>query len=145
MLYNCYLRNGLVYLPTVGKMATGGYREIDPVTVVSVSGGAELKSALRKALLRDNPIVPGLAPAGFPKPVLPKYARVKSYATFARGTSVWSVIEDKGIYQIIGQRKMQPRGWEDDPDQTITLPPGSTVDDLCDRLIAILQVKAAHP
>jgi hypothetical protein len=145
MLYNCYLRKGIVYVPTVGKMETGGYREIAPVTVAPVSHDVELKNSLREAFSRDNRIVPGLARAGFPEPVLPKYAGVKSYAAFARGTSVWNVIEDKGVYQIIGQRKMLPRGWEDDPDQTITLPAGSSIDDLCDRLIAILQAKAAHP
>lgn len=145
MLYNCYLRKGVVYVPTVGKMETGGYREIAPVTVVPVSRDIELKSALQEAFSKDNTIVPGLARAGFPEPVLPKYAGVKSYAAFARGTSVWNVIEDKGVYQIIGQRKMLPRGWEDDPDQTVTLPAGSTVDDLCSRLIAILQAKAAYP
>ena len=142
MLHNCYLRKGVVYVPTVGKMETGGYREIDPVTVVPVFRDVELKSALQEAFSRDNMIVPGLAQAGFPEPVIPKYAGVKSFAAFARGTSLWNIIEDKGIYQIIGQRKMMPRGWQDDSEHSITLPPNSTIDDLCDRLIAILQSKA---
>ena len=59
MMYGCYLRKGIVYLTTLGKMNTGGHRDIDPVSVVPVSDTAGLERAFRETIARGNPIVPG--------------------------------------------------------------------------------------
>jgi hypothetical protein len=40
--------------------------------------------------------------------------------------------------RIIGYRR-HPDGWWEDPEQTVDLPAGSTMDDAIDRLIAIMQ------
>ena len=37
MYGDVYLRNGTVYLPTMGQMGEGFYRGIEPVAVVSIS------------------------------------------------------------------------------------------------------------
>ena len=144
MQLTCYLRGKVVYLPTLGKIGTGFYRYIEPVETAPVSEDADLRQALLETIRRGNPTVPNVRRSDHQEPVLPKYAGLKSWSAFARGATPWSVSDETGLYQIIGQRKRPDRGWEDDPDQTITLPAGSTVDDLCDRLIAILQAKAAQ-
>ena len=37
MLYNCFLKKGVVYVPTVAKLQTGAYTDIEPVAVVPVA------------------------------------------------------------------------------------------------------------
>ena len=144
MEITCYLRGKAVYFPTLGKIGTGFYRYIDPVEVASVSEGNDLKRALLETIRRGNPNIPNVRRSEDHEPVLPKYAGLKSWSAFARGAIPLSASDETGLYQIVGQKKRPDRGWEDDPGQTITLPPGSTVDDLCDRLIAILQAKATQ-
>jgi hypothetical protein len=41
----------------------------------------------------------------------------------------------------LGYRR-HPDGWHEDPEQKVDLPPGTTVDDVIDRMIAILQEAA---
>ena len=68
-----------------------------------------------------------------------KYAGVRNWSAFARNASLWSIEEEGGVFQIVGYRK-HPKGyWEQDPDQKIQFPAGTTVDDVVDRVIAILQ------
>ena len=53
-----------------------------------------------------------------------------------------SLYKTGGHYQIVGYRKHRKGYWEDDPNQKIELPSGSTVDDVIVRMIAILQDRA---
>jgi hypothetical protein len=46
------------------------------------------------------------------------------------------------MIQIIGRRRT-PDGWVEDPDQTIDFPPGTTLDQAIDRMVAILQQTAS--
>jgi hypothetical protein len=142
MTCNFYLRNGIVYIPTLGKVETGGYRDIEPVAVVPVSHTVDLRRALRETMARGNPIVPSLSPDNLPTPVVLKYAQVKTWATFNRGTSVWPLDETDGVYQIEPYRRRKDRGWEQDPSRYITLPPGTDVNAACERFVAVLQEAA---
>jgi hypothetical protein len=44
-------------------------------------------------------------------------------------------------YQIIGYRR-EPNNWAQDPEQTVGFPPGTTLDQVIDRMIATLQQTA---
>jgi len=139
-----YLRNGTVYLPTMGKMDKGFYRGVEPVAVVSASNIDGVRQALQTTIARGNPIVPLLRRSEWQPPVLLKYAGVKSWSAFERCMSLWTIKEDDAAFQIAGQKK-QPNGmWKDDPEQTIVFLSGATVDDVIDRMIAILQDAAAR-
>jgi hypothetical protein len=144
MLYGCYLRKGIVYVPPYAKVERGGYRAIDPVAVAPLADTTGLRQALHETIAMGNPIVPSLPRAEHPPPVVLKYARVNTYSAFVRNASFWIIEEKDGVYRIIKQRKRRDRGWEDDPDQVVTLPPGSTVDDMIERMIAILQDAASR-
>jgi hypothetical protein len=141
MLYHCYLRKGMVYVPTVAKMDVGFYRDTEPVSVVAAGESSDLRRALAQAIARGNPPMVSVPRPLQPPPILLKYAGVKTWSAFARGTSTWSISEEKGIWQIIGTRLERGGGWVDDPDQTITFPSGSGIDEVCDRMAAILQAK----
>ena len=138
---NCdvYLRKGILYLPTMGKMEEGFYRGVEPVAVVPISNTTEVREALQTMISRGNPIVPMLRRREIPPPVLLKYAGVKSWSEFERGMKFWNIKDREGVFQILVEAK-QPEGfWKPDPKQTITFPAGTKPDDVIDRMITILQ------
>ena len=113
---------------------------MEPVDVVPLSNTDGVRRALHSAIARGNPPAPRYSPGHFPPPVVLKYAGVKSLSAFERGTLTWGIEQTDGNYRIAGYRRHPKRGyWEPDPQQKIEFPPGSTVDDVIDRLIAILQ------
>jgi hypothetical protein len=144
MYHHLYLRNGAVYLPTLGKMGKGFYRDIEPVTVAPVADTYGLRQALKQTISRGNPNVPILRRRELPAPVLLKYAGVKNWASFQRGLLLWGIEEKNGIWQIIGKRKKPDGATVDDAEQTITFPFGSKIDDVIERLIAIIQQAAEN-
>jgi hypothetical protein len=134
-----YLRNGTIYIPTMGKMDKGFYRAVEPVAVVPISHTDALRQALEAAITRGNPPVPVLKRSEWPPPILLKYAGVKSWSVFERGMQLWDLNKKDGIYQIASNTK-QPNGmWKDDPAQTITFPSQASADNVIDHMIAILQ------
>jgi len=145
MDFSCYLRKGIVYMPTPGKIHRGPYYDIEPVAVVTASDTMGFRRALLEVIDRGNPEVPIPSPEDVAKPLLPKYAGVKSYAAFANGAHLWGVWDHGGFYTIVPKKRMQPRGWVDDTDQAVTFPPDASIDDLCEKLIEMVQAKAAYP
>jgi hypothetical protein len=139
MLYNCFFKNGVVYVPTVVKMQTGVYSDVEPVAVVPVGNTEGLRHAFSEAIGRRNVIVPNPAKNKWPPPVLLKYSGAKTWSAFARGASTWSIKEKDGDYEIAGYRTHAKGYWEEDPEQKINFPPGSTVDQVINRMITILQ------
>lgn len=85
MLYHSYLKNALVYVPTVVKLHTGVYMDVDPVAVLPVVNTDGLRRALLEAIARKNAIVPNPPKDDWPPPVLLKYAGAKTRSAFARG------------------------------------------------------------
>jgi len=143
---NChiYLRNGIVYLPTMGKMDKGFYRGIEPVAVVPASNTEALRHALGETIARGNPRVPMLRRSEWGPPVLLKYAGVKSWSTFERNMLLWDIKEDAGCFRIESNSKRPDGMWLEDPKQTIKFAPGTGMDSVVDRMIAILQEAARH-
>jgi hypothetical protein len=137
MLYSCYLRQGIVYVPTVGKRG-GVYTMIEPVSVVPVTDVQGLHRAFLDAIARENVPVPPVK-GKWPRPILLKYAGVKTSSAFARGASTWNIVENEGIYQIVGHRLHADGYWVEDHDQKIEFSPGTTADDVIGRMIDILR------
>jgi len=71
--------------------------------------------------------------------VVLKYAGVKTWSAFARNARTWRLREKDGGYQIGGYRKHEKGYWVEDPEQTIEFPAGTTIDEVIDRMIGILQ------
>jgi hypothetical protein len=136
-----YLRKGTVFIPTSGIVHKGLHRDVEPVAVVPVSNTQALRQALHETIARGNPPTPHYRRGSYPQPAVLKYAGVKSWTAFARDASPWSIKEKDGIYQILGKRR-HPNGWVAEAEQTIEFPPGSTVNDVIERMVAILQEAA---
>jgi hypothetical protein len=120
-------------------MDKGFYRGAEPVAVVSVTDIKALREALIDTINRGNPIVPMLQRRNWPPPILLKYASLRSWSAFERGMRLWDIKEKDGVFQIAGNTKRPNGMWLGDPEQTITFAAGTPVDDVADRMIAILQ------
>jgi len=141
MDWHVYLKGNVVFVPTTGAIDNGVYREIEPVAVVPLSNTESVRRALQATIARGNP--PAQYSAGnFPPPVLLKYAGVKTWSAFARGTRTWSVEHTEGLYQIVGYRKNAKSYWERDPDRKTEFPPGTESDTVIERMIAIMEEAA---
>ena len=138
---HCFVRNGIVYIPTQGMMDKGLYRDIEPVAVVPLSDTTALHRAFADTIERGNPKVPIPRYPNIPPPDVLKYAGVKSWSAFARRTSTWAVSESDGVFSLHGYRK-EGGGWVPDPSTKETFPPGTSADQVVDRMIAILQEAA---
>jgi hypothetical protein len=143
MLYKCYLRKRIVYVPTVGRRG-GAYTDIDPIAVVPVADSEGLRRAFLNAIARKNVPVP-LQKGKWPPPVILKYAGVRTWSAFANGTLVWNIDEDEDHYQIVGHRLHSAGYWVRDEEQKIEFPACTSVSIVVDRMIAILQQAAEKP
>jgi hypothetical protein len=140
MLYTCYLRNGVVYVPTVGKRG-GAYVIMEPVTVVPVLNGEDLRRAFVEAIDKGNPALP-LLKGKRPPPIMLKYTGAKSWPAFVRSTLTWNIEMIDERYQIVGHQLRPDGGWAEDHDHKIKFPVGTKVDAVIDHMIAILQEAA---
>ncbi len=140
MLYNCYLRKGIVYVPTIGKRG-GAYVVMEPVAVVPAKSTEDLRCAFEEAIGRGNAALP-LLKDGRPPPVMLKYTKTKSWPDFVRDTLTWNIeiIDDQ--YQIVGHRLRPDGGWAEDHDHKIKFPLGTAPDTVINRMIAVLQEAA---
>jgi hypothetical protein len=138
MYFQVYLRNDLVYLPTLGKMGPGFYRGVEPVAVISVKDTEGIRSGLDAIIARGNPDVPVPKRRDWPPPVLLKYAGL-TWSAFEAGMSFWGMEQKRGVWRIIGKRKRPDGTMGDDSAQTITFSPETAVDEVIDKMIAILQ------
>ena len=139
MVWHCFLRRGVVFVPSTDRTEAGFYMDVDPVEVVPLSDPDGVARALRRTVTRGNPIIP--TPSRFAKiepPVL-KYSGVKSWSTFARSAILWGIGQRHGIFYIDAYKKRSDRGWEEDFERRIAFPPSATIEEVCERLVAILR------
>ncbi|WP_271607201.1 hypothetical protein [Bradyrhizobium sp. CCBAU 11434] len=139
MAWHIYLRDRTAFIPTVAQTDAGFYLDVDPVEVVSAIDTEVLQRAVKQAIGRGNPKIPTPTRATFPKPVVLKYAKVKSWPAFQRSCLYWTIEEKNGLYHVIQGRKRSDRGWEDDPTRIETLPPGAGIDEVAQRVASSVQ------
>ena len=122
----------------------GVYNDMEPVAVVPVTNTEGLRRSFLDAIARKNIDLPPIKDK-WPPPILLKYAGVKSWSAFARGTLTWNIDETDGTYRIVGHRVHPDGYWVRDPDQTTNFSPGTALDDVIGRMITILQEAATRP
>jgi hypothetical protein len=144
MLFSCCLRNGIIYVPTIARRESGPiYTDIEPVAAVPLSNSGDVRHALLETIARKNIVIPDPDPKALrAPPLMLKYAGMRSWSAFFRNASTWSIREDDGVYKIIFYRKHPKKHWEQDLAQEIQFPVGTTIDNVVDRMIAILQEAA---
>jgi len=135
MMWELYVRKGFAYIPTMAKTEAGFYLAIEPVEVVPIEDKAALEQALAKIISRGNPRVPTPTRANFPQPVLLSHAKVKSWSTFVKSASGWSIANEKGSFLIAPYRLVENGGFEEDPDAREALPESTPVDSVVRRAV----------
>src|SRR5262245_20536350 len=100
MLWNLYLSKGIVIIPTVSKTVAGFYLETEPVEVVPAQDVDRLDLALKRTIERGTPIVSTPTRAKFPEPVVLKYAKENSLASFEKRASCFSLVKRESVYEI---------------------------------------------
>jgi hypothetical protein len=123
----------------VSRTEAGYFLDIDPVEVVPASETEVLRHAINRMIKSGNPVVPTPSRTSFPKPVILKYTKVKSWSAFEDGANVWKIVQKSGVYQISPGRKREDRGWEDDVPKIETFAPDATIDSVVLRVITLIQ------
>lgn len=103
--------------------------DTDPVEVVNLSDKDEVMRVLSEALNRESPRIPTPMRDSYPKPVVLKYAGVKSWSSFHKTASCWGIVKKPGSYEIKGYRR-DGRGWEGDPEKITIVPVEKGVDEV---------------
>lgn len=140
MSYVCYLRKGIVFLPVMKKTEAGFYICVDPVSMINVTSTTELRRAIGIALARPIPIV-STPPRDAKLNNILEVTGLRSLSAFDRSAVCWAIKEHQGIWKIAIQRSHK-EGGGDDKSQLITFPPGTSVDEVSDRLFQVIQEKA---
>jgi hypothetical protein len=135
------LYNGIVHIPT--SYLSGFFVEDAPVESVPAEQTEGLRQAILKAIERGNPPLSrdqaGDRLGRKDHPLL-RAAGARSWYVLDRQTKgLWSIAESNGAYQIRVDEPMQPRGWHEDKTKRVEFSPGTPVDEVIERLIAMIQ------
>ncbi len=141
-LWHVYVRQGIAYVPTVARADAGFYLDIEPVAVVPATDVDGVQAAVRKAIGKGNPRIPTPSRATFPKPVILKHAKAKSWSVFEKGASVLTISRKGDCYKIQAGRKRPDAGWEPDPSQVELLPEGAGVEVVAERVSSAVKLLA---
>ncbi|MFX1678910.1 hypothetical protein PV762_06735 [Mitsuaria sp. CC2] len=135
MLWNVYLREGLVLMPTMAKTDAGFFIEVEPVSVVRSDKLEDIARALKANIQRGNPLIETPSRDNFPKPVVLPYAKVKTWSTFEKKVQCWKILWDGSEYQLKPQRRASTRGLEDVPGELSSFGGVAGLDQLVNSLI----------
>jgi hypothetical protein len=127
----------------MAKEPSGIYRDWEPFSVIPVTDGPALKEAIREVLLRGNPSIPTQPLGNDNDAKILKFAGVKTFSAFAKGTLVWDVEDSGGIYTIVPYKDGKPRGWVPDRERKIEFPAGTDEGEVADRLVSMIQAANA--
>ena len=125
-LGSCYLRDYVVYVPTLARRAREPvYTHIEPVGVCIDREHGGRSSHFVGDDCQKNPTIPDPDQKARDAPsIILKYAGVRSWSAFYRNASTWSIREDDGVYKMIGYRKHSKGSWLQDLEQQIQFPVG---------------------
>jgi|SRR5579863_1448034 len=146
MTVSLILHNGVVLIPTSYTIQKGFYFEHSPIEAVPVEKTQELREVLLAAVERGNPPVSraeAKALSGSKSTPMLKATGARSWnALDLQIKGSWSLKDRNGVYKIQVDRPAQPRGWQEDSDKSVEFPPGTSLDDVISRLIAMIQERA---
>jgi hypothetical protein len=147
MIVSPLLHKGVVHIPTTYKIASEGFFcEHAPLTSVPVEQTETLRQAVLDAIERGNPLMNrdefGTLSRSRAAPMLAATGARSWNALDRQMQGSWSVTDRNGVYEIRVDQPMQPRGWHEDKTKRVEFPPGTPVDDVITRLIAMIQERA---
>jgi hypothetical protein len=139
------LYQGIVYIPTGHRVEGRGFHVTKaPVDSVPVGQTEKLRVAILAALARGNPPISldqaRATLSDSRNSAVLKATHARSWYVLDRQTKgLWGIIEKNGLYEIRVDRPMETHGWHEDKSKRIQFPPGTPVEAVIDRLIAMIQ------
>lgn len=134
-LWKVYIREGKVFIPTVARTDAGYFVDVDPVFVHPVQDRQAIMGSVRSVIAGGNPVIPAFSRESFPKPVVLRYAKVKSWRAFQALASAFQLCLTDSGYEIQPLRKAGPNHFEEDFERLVKLPPGITVDEFAREFV----------
>ncbi|HEV2676727.1 MAG TPA: hypothetical protein VGV37_19535 [Aliidongia sp.] len=138
----CYLRRGIVYVPSYGRTSTGVHRMIEPIAAIPLQNTDEIRAAIEDRFRRGNPML-GTEPSlrDEKRDALLVLAGAESWTAFDRSsTGSWKIAHDEDGFKITpGRLYSKKGGWTTDEDAAISLPTGTAVEAACDCLIDMMR------
>lgn len=134
-----YVRNGTVYLPVMARTHAGYYVDMEPVEVVSANDAQAFATVLQRAIERGNPVVPAPARDAVPKPVVLRYAKVKSWKQFEHTADYWHLSRDDDAWEFGPWKRRLDRGWEPDATRQKHLEGQRNTEDVVKSLVQSVQ------
>jgi len=138
------LHNGVVHIPTSYLVERKGFFfENSPLGSVPVEQTERLRQAILTAMGRGNPPI-SLSKfkslSGSKNSVLLRATGARSWYDLDRQIKgLWSMAEKDGVYKIRVKQPMETHGWHEDKTKRVEFPPGTPVDEVIERLIAMIQ------
>ena len=137
------LHKGVVQIPTSYFVERDGFFVTNaPLESVPVEQTEQLRQAILVTIERGNPPITRDQARDLlhskDDPLL-KAAAARSWYVFDRQTKgLWS-IDKNGVYEIRVNQPMETHGWHEDKTKRVEFPPGTPVEEVIDRLIAMIQ------
>src|SRR6478672_5546220 len=112
MLCSCYLRDYVVYVPTLARRAREPvYTHIEPVGVVSIANTEAVRRTLLETIARKNPTTPDPDQKARDAPF--DYIEICGYEVGLRLSQCVNVEHQRRrrVYKMIGYRKPSKGSW----------------------------------
>lgn len=141
------LYKDVVYIPTSCRVGQQGFWVANaPLEAVPVEQTSRLRSAILTTIERGNPVISrdqARVLIHRKNDPWPEAMGAKSWPELDRDTTgLWNITDRNGVYQIRVDQPMLPRGWHEDKSKRVEFPPGTPVEEVIDRLIAMIQERA---
>jgi hypothetical protein len=138
------LYNGVVHIPTSYLVEEDGFFvDNRPLESVPVERTEALRQVIMTAIERGNPPISrdqARAVLHSKNDPLLKATGARSWYVLDRQTTgLWSIDVKNGVYEIRVYQPIKPRDWNEDKTKRVQFPPGTAVDDVITRLIAMVQ------
>jgi hypothetical protein len=141
------LYNGVVHIPTPYLVEEDGFFvDNRPLESVPVEQTEALRQAIMTAIERANPPISRDQARALlhskDDPLLKATGARSWYVLDRQTTGLWSIDVKNGAYEIRVYQPIKPRGWNEDKTKRVQFLPGTAVDDVIARLIAMIQERA---
>lgn len=138
------LHKGVVHVPTSYIVERDGFYVHDtPLESVPVEQTEALRQAILAAIERGNPPISRDQARAVvhskDDPLLRATGMRSWYALDRQMKGSWNLVERDGLYEIRVDQPMKTHGWHEDKSKRIQFPRGTAVEDVIDRLIAMIQ------
>lgn len=113
MIAHIYRYRNQFIVPTVTRTPDGIYIEAEPVDVIASEDAKGLESAIKRVLSAGNRQIPAVSVTIFPKPVVLRYAKVRSWGEFERKAFLWQIESDGSDIALIPTQQEPDGGWSE--------------------------------